>query len=97
MTYQTDCTLPAELLEQIAQQGFDVLPDLIQTVINAAMQLERQKHLGVGPYERSAERQGQAQDRGDPVSAKSPLMCPRCAKAAFIPKRWKRNSAASGP
>lgn len=29
MTYQTDCTLPAELLEQIAQQGFDVLPDLI--------------------------------------------------------------------
>ena len=23
MTYQTDCTLPEELLEQIAQQGLD--------------------------------------------------------------------------
>ena len=26
MTYQTNCTLPEELLEQIAQQGLDVLP-----------------------------------------------------------------------
>jgi transposase-like protein len=60
MTYTTDCTLPEELLEQIAQQGLAVLPDLIQTVINRAMQLERQQHLGVGPYERSAARQGQA-------------------------------------
>ncbi len=50
MTYQTDCTLPEELLEKIAHEGFDVLPDLIQTVINLAMQIERQKHLGVGPY-----------------------------------------------
>ncbi len=26
MTYQGDFTLPADLLEQIATQGFDVLP-----------------------------------------------------------------------
>ena len=60
MTYENDCTLPEELLEQIAQQGLEALPDLIQTVINRAMQIERQKHLGVGPYERSAARQGHA-------------------------------------
>jgi hypothetical protein len=42
MTYQTDCTLPDELLEQIADQGLDVLPKLIRTVINTAMQIERQ-------------------------------------------------------
>jgi transposase-like protein len=60
MTYISDCTLPEELLEQIAQQGLGALPALIQTVINRAMQLERQQHLGVGPYERSAARQGQA-------------------------------------
>jgi transposase-like protein len=60
MTYESDCTLPAELLEQIAQQGLEALPALIQTVINRAMQLERQQHLGVGPYERSVARQGQA-------------------------------------
>jgi transposase-like protein len=31
---------------------------LIRIVINNAMQIERQKYLGVGPYERSDERQG---------------------------------------
>ena len=60
MTYQTDCTLPEELLEQIAQEGLASLPTLIQTVVNQAMQIERQKYLGVGPYERSEERQGHA-------------------------------------
>ena len=60
MTYQTDCTLPEELLEQIAQEGLASLPSLIQTVVNQAMQIERQKYLGVGPYERSEERQGHA-------------------------------------
>ena len=58
MTYQADCTLPNELLEQISAQGLDFLPELIRVVINNAMQIERQKYLGVGPYERSDERQG---------------------------------------
>jgi putative transposase len=60
MTYQTDCTLPEELLEQIAQEGLEVLPELIRTIINAAMQIERQNHLNAAPYERTAERQGYA-------------------------------------
>jgi transposase-like protein len=60
MTYKTDCTLPDELLEQIADQGLDVLPELIRTVINTAMQIERQQFLNVGPYERSKERRGHA-------------------------------------
>jgi putative transposase len=53
MTYQADCTLPNELLEQISQQGLDFFPELIRIMINNAMQIERQKYLGVGPYERS--------------------------------------------
>ena len=60
MTYQSDCTLPDELLEQIAEQGLDVLPELIRTIINTAMQLERQNHLGAGLYERSPERRDYA-------------------------------------
>ena len=60
MTYPTDCTLPDELLEQIAEQGLEVLPELIRTIINTAMQIERQQHLGVGPYERSPERRDRA-------------------------------------
>ena len=58
MTYENNCTLPNELLAQIADEGLACLPELIQTLINTAMQIERQQHLGVGPYERSAERQG---------------------------------------
>ncbi len=60
MTYQTDCTFPDDLLEQIADQGLDVLPELIRTVINTAMQIERQKYLNAGPYERSPARRGHA-------------------------------------
>lgn len=60
MTTQHDCTLSAALLEQIASQGLDALPDLMRTIINAAMEAERQQHLGVGRYERSPERRGYA-------------------------------------
>jgi putative transposase len=60
MTYQDNFTLPAELMEQIASEGFDFLPELIRILINATMQIERQKHLGAGLYERSSERQGYA-------------------------------------
>lgn len=60
MTYQSDCTLPDELLEQIAEQGLDVLPELIRTIINTAMQLERQNHLNAGLYERSPDRRDYA-------------------------------------
>jgi transposase-like protein len=60
MTYQSDFTLPSELLEQIAAQGFDILPELIRIVVNAAMEAQRQQYLGVAPYQRSSERQGHA-------------------------------------
>jgi hypothetical protein len=53
MTYQDDFTLPTELLEQVAEKGLEFLPELIRIVINTAMRVERQKYLGVEPYERS--------------------------------------------
>ena len=56
MTYESNCTLPNELLAQIANEGLGCLPELIRTLINTAMQMERQAHIGVGPYERSDER-----------------------------------------
>lgn len=60
MTYQSDFTLPAELLEQIASQGLDFIPELVRILVNTAMQAERENHLGVEPYQRSNERQGYA-------------------------------------
>jgi len=49
MTCQTDCALPDELLEQIADRGVDVLPELIRTVINTALQIESQQFLNATP------------------------------------------------
>lgn len=60
MTYQDHFTLPTELLEQLVTEGFDALPELIRVLLNTAMQIERQQHLGAGPYERSLERRGHA-------------------------------------
>jgi putative transposase len=60
MTYRQDFTLPAELIEQVQEQGLDVLPELIRIVINAAMQAERSEHLQAAPYQHSEERRGYA-------------------------------------
>ncbi|MFZ5909808.1 MAG: transposase [Chloroflexota bacterium] len=60
MTYPNDCTLPNEIVEQIAKQGLDFLPELIRVVVNAAMKAGRQQYLGVSPCERSSKRRDQA-------------------------------------
>ena len=60
MTYQEDCTLPTEFLEQLASEGLDGLPEMIRVLVNQAMQLERQKHINAAPFERHPERRGRA-------------------------------------
>jgi transposase-like protein len=84
MTYQDDFTLPTELLEQVAEQGLEFLPELIRIIINTAMQVERQKYLGVGPYERSAERQGHS-NGFKPKTVTPPVVHnPKAAKATNV-------------
>ena len=60
MTYREDFTLPAELLEQVQEQGLEILPELIRVILNTAMQAEREEHLNASPYQHTAERQGYA-------------------------------------
>jgi len=60
VTYQGNFTLPTEISDLLIEQGFDYLPELIRILVNMAMQVERKKHLGVEPYERSPEREGYA-------------------------------------
>jgi hypothetical protein len=40
MTRTPDCTLSDRLVELIADEGFDALPELMRIMINAAMQAE---------------------------------------------------------
>ncbi len=60
MTHNNDFTLPSEYLELISEQGMEYLPELLRIMINAAMQREREKYLGVERYGRSPERQDYA-------------------------------------
>lgn len=77
MTYEDDYSIPEEILEQICEDGFDAVPELIRIVLNAAMRIERQKHLGAEPYERTPERQGYAN------GYKPKTMATRVGKIAF--------------
>jgi transposase-like protein len=60
MTYREDFTLPESIVEAIASQGLDGLPELIRVMINAAMQAERQQYLKAEPYQRTPEREAYA-------------------------------------
>jgi putative transposase len=60
MTRKVDSSLSPDLVELIIEQGLEGLQELIRIVVNAAMQAERQRYLGAGPYERTPERRGQA-------------------------------------
>ena len=97
MTYQDHFTLPTELLEQVAEQGLDFLPELIRVVVNTAMEAEREHHLGVGPYERSTKRRGRLTAsnlrRLQPGWHRSLLMCPRCEKEVSTPRPWRKACA----
>jgi transposase-like protein len=60
VTRPDDCNAIQDVLELLAQEGFDGLGEAIRRIINEAMRLERQNYLGVGPYERSEARRGYA-------------------------------------
>ena len=99
MTYQPNCTLPKELLEQIAADGFEALPELIRILVNEAMRMEREKHLGASPYERRPERRGHANGY-KPKTVKTRvgeihLQFRKCDKEISIQARWRKGCAAN--
>lgn len=47
-------------VELVAERGLEGLPEALGLLIDQAMRLERERHLGVGAYERSDERRGYA-------------------------------------
>ena len=60
ITYHEGFTLPESIIEAIASQGLDGLPELIRVMINLAMQAERQDYLNAEPYQRTPEREAHA-------------------------------------
>ena len=60
MTRPGEYSAIGDVVKLLADDGFDALGEAIRRIINEAMRLERQNHLGVGPYERSEARCGYA-------------------------------------
>lgn len=60
MTHQNDYSLSPTIVEEITRLGLEGMPEMLQVLINSAMQAERSKYLQAGEYERSAERKGYA-------------------------------------
>ncbi len=89
MNCHNDSTLSEGLLETLAENGRDALPDLLRLLLNAAMLLERQKHLGAGPYERNPERAGHANGFKDKTiqtrMGAVPLSVPQVREGGFYP------------
>ena len=60
MIYDTNCTLPTEYLELLAENGLEGLPEMVRVMVNQAMQFERENYLNAKAYERSEDRIGYA-------------------------------------
>jgi putative transposase len=60
MTRPNESTLSNAILELVAAQGLEGLPDVFRLVLNEAMKLERANALGAQPYQRTASRTGLA-------------------------------------
>jgi transposase-like protein len=60
MIYGEDCTLPKEYLEKLTAEGLEGLPEMIQVLVNEAMQIERERYVNAKPYERKEGRRGHA-------------------------------------
>lgn len=94
MTYCYDDKREAAILEPLLSQGLDGLPDVLSTVINEAMKVERERYCGASAYERSDGRQTycngykskQLKSRVGPLS----LQVPQTRDSGFYPSFLER-------
>jgi putative transposase len=95
MTDHHHSTLSEDLLETIAENGMEYLPEALRLLLNAAMLLERQKYLGVQqPYERADTRRDQANGFKDKTltTRMGPLTVavPQVRKGEFYPSSLEK-------
>lgn len=85
-----------EAVQALADQGFDGMAQAMELLLNECMKVERQDALGVGPYQRGEERQGQA-NGFKPKQMKTRvgqlnLRVPQVRGAEFYPSALERGS-----
>jgi transposase-like protein len=96
MTHQTHLSAAVEVVQLLADHGFDGMAAAMELMFNECMAIERRVALGVGPYQRGEARRGQAngfkhrtlKTRIGPLQ----LAVPQVRGAKFYPSVLERGS-----
>jgi putative transposase len=96
MTHQAHPIVVREAVQLLAEHGFEGMAQAMELLINECMKVERRQALGVGPYERSEARRGQA-NGFKPKTVKTrigplELAVPQVRGAPFYPRVLERGS-----
>jgi transposase-like protein len=96
MTHQAHPSVVREAVQVLAEHGYDGMAQAMELFINECMKIERQQALGVGPYQRSEARHGQA-NGFKPKRLKTrigelQLAVPQVRGAKFYPRALERGS-----
>ena len=94
MTHQEHCTVCNEVVELLADHGFDGMAQAIEILMNEAMKLERADVLQAEPYQRTDTRRGYANGY-KPKTVRSrlgslELQVPQARGVAFYPSALER-------
>jgi putative transposase len=96
MTRPAHPSVVRDAVQTLAEHGFDGMAQAMELLINECMKIERQQALGVGPYQRSDARRGQA-NGFKPKRLKTrvgelALAVPQVRGAKFYPTALERGS-----
>lgn len=96
MTHQAHPSVTREVVQVLAEHGFDGMAQAMELLINECMKIERQQALGVGPYQRGESRHGQANGfkprRLKTRVGQLELAVPQVRGAKFYPRALERGS-----
>jgi putative transposase len=96
MTHQPHPSVTRDVVQLLAEHGFDGMAQAMELLLNECLKIERQQALGVGPYQRSELRRGQA-NGFKPKTIKTrigplELAVPQVRGAKFYPQALERGS-----
>src|SRR4029078_1398666 len=101
MPHQAHPSVTREVVQVLAEHGFDGMARAMELLINECMKIERQQALGVGPYQRSEGRRGQANGfkprRLKTRIGQLQLAVPQVRGAKFYPRALERGSRSERP
>ena len=90
LTPDVDPNLIRGVLKVLTEKGLDGMLPVLQILLNEAMKAERSEHLHAAPYERTSERQGQANGYKDKTvltrSGPLELNIPQVRDSSFYPQ-----------